>query len=749
MHMALPNSVEASPFRRTFTAVAAAICLVPFAPLLAPNDSVVSGNQRAYAVMHLPLAHFACEELLAGRMPLWNPYLACGQPLLGTQQAMLFYPLTTPLCLLLGANCGLKLAVLMHLAIGFAGTYLLARRVDISSYGAAYAALAVTWGGARLGQLVSGHLGAVFAAALAPWFFLALGSLLRSPGALSAVGLAVAGSLCCLVSQPQVFYYTLVAGALWSGHSLLSSQTVSQRVRITCWGGAAALLAMLLAAVQLSPAIELMRDGIAGSERGTRRFAGYLALEGADAARLLMPYLNGTPFAGVAQFDASDQYQERVIYLGLTAPLLAVYGLSRAGASGWQWGAGWGLVLSLAAAFGDNTPAFGPLGKLLPGLFLFRCPGRVFLVASLALALLAARGLDALARGEPRADARSLSLLALLVMLGVDIPAYAALQAAPAFEFRRYLPYAGQFLLGELSVWALLTLDTALVCALAVVGRVRGITVFLAFAVVTAFDLGHFNVGNFYMGAPDVHRLPQLPMADGLTRFIGESGFERAGHATLRYSRLTRDAIFEHRPTVCTYDGGVLPAATERLYQSMNDNASPALAIAACRFACSSDGRAVEHPIGALPRVRFVADAAPAADAPVEAIVDTDIRGLSQHATQVALCEDLPGELRIEANAATDGWLVVADTFYPGWVCRVDGDVRPIEPAHGVFRRVRFQAGRHTVVMTFRPLSFRIGLIVTCAGAVVATTLVFAHVTSRRRNAIVVCGPGNGSPERG
>ncbi|HET6879934.1 MAG TPA: YfhO family protein [Pirellulales bacterium] len=740
--MAIQNALEIGRLllSRLLPLIVGAVCLAPFAPLLTPSDAVVSGSDRDYAVMHLPLASFAREELLSGRLPLWNPYLACGQPLLAAQQAMLFYPLATPLCLLFGANGGLKAAIFVHLALCYTGTYYLARRSQLSAYAAAYAAFVVTWSGAMLGQIADGHLGAVFAAALAPWFFLALAGLLHSPSAASSAKLAAVGSCCSLVAQPQVFYYTLVAGGLWTVGSLISGAASRHRWRTACWGVVAALVAILIAAVQILPALELVRDGMAYSERGTQYFSGHFALDGRDGPRLLMPYLNGTPFAGIAPYDRSDQYHERVVYLGLAVPLLAIYGLSRASAARWQWAAACGILVALAIAFGNSTPAFTLLGKALPGLMLFRCPGRVFLIASVPAALLAGRGLDTLAQGERRASWGRLSQLVILLMVALDIPAYAALDRAASFDWQNYIRYARQTLPSELSLWAMLAVGTLLIAGMAMVGRLRGLSAALALSAVTAVDLGHFNVGNFYLAAPETRRRAPPPSTDGAGRFIEGVGVGRAADISLRYSRLTSEAIYERWPTVSTYDGGVLPAATARLYASMRSNARPPLALAACRFACSTNGRTIEHSDGVLPRIRFLREGNPSVELPIESVTDHDVRSLRQSAIRVSLLKEAPGELQTALNAAARGSLIVADTYYPGWVCRVDGELLPIERAHGVFRRVRLEAGHHTLVMSYTPLSFRIGLIGTIVGVLIAVSMGLVRCTNprRRRTATII-----------
>jgi hypothetical protein len=66
----------------------------------------------------------------------------------------------------------------------------------------------------------------------------------------------------------------------------------------------------------------------------------------------------------------------------------------------------------------------------------------------------------------------------------------------------------------------------------------------------------------------------------------------------------------------------------------------------------------------------------------------------------------------VEVDATDDGLLVLSDTYYPGWVARVDGEERPILPANLMFRAVPVVRGAQRVVFTYDPRSFRIGALV-------------------------------------
>ena len=57
-------------------------------------------------------------------------------------------------------------------------------------------------------------------------------------------------------------------------------------------------------------------------------------------------------------------------------------------------------------------------------------------------------------------------------------------------------------------------------------------------------------------------------------------------------------------------------------------------------------------------------------------------------------------------------FLVLSETYYPGWVAEVDGAEVPVLKANMNFRAVPLTPGSHDVTLTYRPASFRWGVAV-------------------------------------
>jgi hypothetical protein len=68
-----------------------------------------------------------------------------------------------------------------------------------------------------------------------------------------------------------------------------------------------------------------------------------------------------------------------------------------------------------------------------------------------------------------------------------------------------------------------------------------------------------------------------------------------------------------------------------------------------------------------------------------------------------------PDRVEIEAALTEPGFLVLLDTWFPGWKVYVNGRPRPIEQADYNFRAVRLPAGTWRVTFAYRPTSFALG----------------------------------------
>ncbi len=88
---------------------------------------------------------------------------------------------------------------------------------------------------------------------------------------------------------------------------------------------------------------------------------------------------------------------------------------------------------------------------------------------------------------------------------------------------------------------------------------------------------------------------------------------------------------------------------------------------------------------------------------------------MSQDAAgKVEVEEYTPRRVRGRVHCSVPGVVLLADTFYPGWYATVDGAPTPIYRADYVMRAVFVTAGDHEIEFRYVPLSFRLGATISC-----------------------------------
>jgi hypothetical protein len=346
--------------------------------------------------------------LRSGQLPLWDPYVRNGMPFLANPQTGVFYP-PSLLLVVFGLDPGLTLFLLLHVAASGAGFYLLLRAAGFGSPAASVGGVAFAMSG-YVASLVN-VLNNLQTVAWVPWL-LAFALLAARRGARrSWFGLVLVTALAMLGGELQLaalglgvaFLLVLVAGPDRSREGPRQSWAPARwatRLHPTIPLMLAATAALALAAVQLLPTAELLRESV--------RSAGLpfeLAAEGSlDPASLFSlafprPALPGSAASGPVVTGEMPWLLSAYMGAGVVClALVGSFGPRRRWTLFWWSSAAVGVLLAL----GSHTPAFRSAFELVPGFQSVRYPEKFLLLSALALPALAAAGVEsALARRVP------------------------------------------------------------------------------------------------------------------------------------------------------------------------------------------------------------------------------------------------------------------------------------------------------------------------------------------------------------
>ncbi len=383
----------------------------------------------------LPFSQYLQRELLAGRLPVWNPHSYAGHPFLADVQAAVFYPVGDLLLLatLWLTDAGarlyfLQVEAILHIVLAGFFTYLLVRDLT-GSRGAAFLAGAVF---AFSGYLTGYPPVQLAVLRTAVWLPLLLWTLARATAPASTgrwgwwIAAGVAAAVMWLAGHPQTFLFAgYVAGAwlvfllivAWRRRGRHPGQSTARQFLLTIAGIAlAGAVALGLAAAQLLPSLEYVGLSVR-ADTSYAFVSGGFPLQ--DTWQMILP-------AVLTQYSP--------LYVGVAAlglAVLALFGHSSAAGGpataaripvrGGVWFFGGVALLALLAAYGDNGPLYPLLYQVAPGWNLFRGQERAAYLVAFGLSVLAGYGAALAPTLRQRTRARVATLYAGAIIGGVYV----------------------------------------------------------------------------------------------------------------------------------------------------------------------------------------------------------------------------------------------------------------------------------------------------------------------------------------
>jgi hypothetical protein len=748
-------------------------------PVLGGRTTFVRGDAGRYTVF----AEFSRERFAAtGERTFWNPYVVLGLPTVGSladpRPQWLPAPLLHAWDALTRTDAGTPLWLPLLACLGGA---LAAAWLVRALWGCGPFAMALGGGLWLLAPgivvpLAFGHDAQCVTTALMPLSLLAAHAVLVARTAraqlAASLGLALALAAQVLGGHPQFVVYT---GLVLVPFAIERALAFGRAPRLWAIAAAGALGAAMSAGFWL--------PALAFAAHAQRAEAGFAAREAAiwsalprDLLSLAWPravgYGDAAYWGGLRGTDFSH-------VLGILACVLAGAGLvARAPAR--RAARLWGVVAlaGMLLALGRNLPVLGGLFQSLPVIGAFRTPVSWLTLTVLALALLAARGLDAVLTSERRAwwgrAAIGSAAAGGLVLLGRDAVAASWLAAAqPAVVDRIARGLANQRILQrfvEAAPAAATAAATDLGLELLLVGVALGalawarrdgaerwrplanglvtLAALLPCLTIVAPQLRAAAGPRASLRTQPAPALARAAAADPLHR---AAWFEHEWALSQRWS-LSDDWVAWRARQVLGLSGAI-PADWDFVARSGLFASRAFLRACAVRHVAMPGGG--DDTVGtwpdALPRAYFVQRSGdimedvgpthpgdhdrdlaaslkhPTWDPAVDAFAD---RGPARQyvfldADSLRWERDDPDRLALRVQAASDAFVVVADAFFPGWTARMDGRVVPIYRVDLLLRGVYVPPGAHELTFDYVPEGWALARGLALAGWLAALALGF------------------------
>jgi len=716
-----------------------------------------------------PWQQLAVEMWRSGTVPLWNPFVGNGAPLAANLQSAVFYPLNA-LYLMLPVEQAMGFTAVLHVILAGLAMCAWGRAFGLGPLSALIGALAFQLSQffiARFGFL---SITATFPWT-AVWLWRA--ELLVQRRRLSdALWLALTIGLGLLAGHAQTAGFGLLVVMAYAVLRMIQEtrrpgDQETRRYLLYAIGHLllAFLVGFALATVQLLPSSELA----AQSQRTGGLDYEFAVTHSLHPLRLLTffaPDLMGNPADG--NFWGYDNYWENAGYVGVWALLMAGFAISnlksqtpalRASVSNFKWVVvffGAVACVSLFFALGRFLPFFPLLYKAVSGVALFQGPARLLSVYTLAVAALAGLGTEQLLASDRwRLLGRNLLVASagvlLAVIAGTAFIGIRAVFVRPVIQFG-------------------VTLGACAAClAFRPVSSLSGggskfklwqaalIVIVVADLIVADWRLNPTTDASLYR-APTESAQIVLTAGDGRVFWFDDDetdikfkhylsfikfGPEDAAYwLGMRETLLPNVGMIDRVPTANNFDS-LLPNHYDEWMKLLNKlPAADALRVAGvmnARYIVSQ--RDLPLPViqrghevtiyrndaamgraWLVPQARVEGDSlAGLADPSFDPRQVVQISNVKYQISSSALTtvakagtvqslQDSPNAVTIRAASESGGFLVLADTFYPGWQATLDGKPAEILRANHTFRAVAFPPGEHVVVFRYLPRSFLVGM---------------------------------------
>lgn len=708
---------------------------------------------------------YAFDLLRNGHLPFWNPYNGAGAPLLANYQSALLYPLNW-FGLILPLAWSMSVTAVLHLFIAGWGMWMFTKQLGLTGLGRGISALSFALTGYLVARL--GTYPTVFAAAWIPWLMWAAFNVLKNARRRDCGLLAVFTTFQLLAGHAQTTWYSMVLLGLFSAWWAFDQRIKWQRLAIIVL---AIILGTGVAAAQLLPTAELLaqsqRSG--GVDYDTVMNFSYSLPR---ALNLISPNFFGTPANG--SYATKGAFFEDAVYVGLVPLISALVAILT-----WAWGKVrkaerpgyfksvpfWFVLVIIAflLALGKNSPVFPFLYAHVPTFSMFQAPVRWHIWTVFGLSVLAGMGVGMWTRGY-------------WVLFGTRLAIAAGIGAA------LLAAVAPRFLSDDLmKIQGVSALINAVI-ALGILGALAGILTLaqpelhtnrryqwwmLAVWVVVAGDLAYAAWGlNPTVPASFYDRRPiqsEIGRAYWPAKIEKTLKFEEGGYLVFEDYRVAVDAQTEYRtselPNLNLIDRIPLLNNFEPLlvdgfkqYVDLIERHVPQQATLLNAAGVSSvyDSQGQKTSVGENAARAWFVDAA--CWHPDNATVQSALLGdwnpkqvvhllgqgdcpvttsPNQEGNVVQGVTDNSDSLSVQVATTHAGWLVLADTYYPGWSATIDGKSADIQQANLTFRAVQVPAGAHEVRFEYHFRWMWPGILVSIASLLIVVVLFRSQETER------------------
>jgi hypothetical protein len=710
-----------------------------------------------FLYQYYPFRNFAAVSIAQGQLPLWNPYTFSGNPFQADIQSALFYIPNLLLTLFVSGGrlsfYWVEVLLIVHFMIAGVGTYYLVREFGLHRVFALFSGLVYALSGYMITHAI--HLPIISQIA---WFPIVLLLFRRSLMQKSILYMIIAGLVlghAVLAGFPQLslyIFFFLFVYFLFEYFSDLKHDGFLKSIPLPLLGAGTIAIAIGFAAIQLLPTMELAPY----SQRAEITFEKSLegALSWGQLFTLLAPKLFGSTDAQGSTYFGPGQYWaywESCFYIGIPALIVSLFSLIHIRRNKYVVFFWTIAIFSALYALGDYFILHKLFFNYVPGFSKFRSIGRITVYFTLGGAVLSGFGLQAIVEAV-QSNARMIKRGVLIIIAGAVV--FWILGQVGIFQphnQRQNIEQVQSLINREFTKSTVLLLVTATIIYLLGLRKIGGVVVMAALIAVQFVDVHMFGFdqNNGTMN-PDEYYNRTARVVDVLRR-DGEKEYFRinarlGGAMILDRNQGMIDRIFMME--------GYTPLVLQRIFPpAVSWDQTCDMLNAKYRVVVDEKQRRIDLTTASTytPRAYFVYSAKVIPDEkkvkatmesmefnPWETVVveeDPHFPLTESHDTTRGTADITSYELTkisLDVSTPRNGFLVLSEIYYPGWVAYVDGVSQNVYRADWSLRAIPVTAGIHKIQVNYEPQPFRRGMWISFATIAVSIIGIVLIIMPRR-----------------
>lgn len=655
------------------------------------DKKIISGSDLMPELY--PAGALYAEQLKQFKIALWNPYIGLGFPAFADVANSMSHPINLVCFFLFPLGVAMTAAFVLCTFFCCVFVYIYARSTNMSYFASIFCAFAFSLGAPYIGQF-AGNIAFIKAIMFLPLLFYCIEKMLFKSNLKNIVFLSISLALLMAGGHGQAIFASLLASGLYIMFNVIfSNLTFKNRLLPLRDFMLAFIIALLLSAIQLIPTLELkpqsLRSGPLDPMTMTTSSFTIAHLKTFLRPIRVYPYYNGIlPLILLPFGILSIKRDKRILFYLLL------------------------LIFFFALSFGRSLLPLYEVLTHIPGFNSFRYCNRYMFVAIFFLILISGKGLDLIISVISRIKIYRFIKLNLKYSIALIVPLLLFIDLKKADEITTNVPPGDHPNYEKIKYEDYLKVTEGGLLKL----------------------LRQLQQENKLMRvATDFNRMPENILAQFK---IPSFGVNRGSYSPLNLSRVQSIAdvrIEEGHYKVLnslginylvTYSNKVPDSDNwELIFSDVDRNFN---LITETWFSRDSEIYVFKNK-KAFPRIFMVSDM----DSNLiesEKLKDTSLR------YNIEVVEFLSDRVTLRTSQNKDAFLVMNDTYYPGWKAYIDGKKTKIYLANRACRAIFVPKGKHLMEFKYNPFSYRIGKYITLTSIF---TILFFVIWSNSRSRFI------------